>query len=173
MPKMYLTRPDPASYTPTMTIIRAYLPFITLFAVLLAACTVTVSPTATPPAQEGIITGSLGFPSDQIPPLRVIAFDVDSDAYFAIDTELNQDAYSLPVPPGSYHVIAYLLEENSDYAGGYSEFVPCGLRADCPSHDLIPVSVSAGETSDGVDPTDWYAPPGSFPPRPDTGNQGT
>ena len=132
---------------------------------VLAACTVTVSPTATPMAQDGLISGALGYPSDQIPPLRVYAIDVESGDYHTVDTELNQTTYSLPVPPGTYHVLAYLLEEDSGFAGGYSEFVLCGLQADCPSHDLIPVSVASDETSDGIDLTDWYAPPGSFPPR--------
>jgi len=138
-----------------------------VFTILLAACSVTVNPTTTPVTQEGFITGALGFPSDGIPPLRIIAIDVESGDYYSLDTELNQKTYSLLVPSGSYHVIAYLLEEDSDFAGGYSEFVPCGLRADCSSFELIPVSVEAGETIGGVDPMDWYAPPGSFPPRPD------
>jgi len=141
--------------------------------ILLAACTVTVSPTATPGAtatatqaiQDGLITGALGFPSDQIPPLRIYAVEVESAEHHAVDTELNQVTYSLAVPPGIYHVFAYLLEEDSDYAGGYTEFVLCGLRADCPSHELIPVVVDSGETVDGIDLTDWYAPPRTFPSR--------
>ncbi len=141
-----------------------------VFAILLAACVVTVNPTTTPVMEEGIINGALGYPSDGIPPLRIFAIDVDSGDYYSIDTELNQKTYSLPVPSGSYHIFAYLLEEDSDFAGGYTEFVPCGLRADCPSHELIPVSVEAGETIEGIDPMDWYAPPGSFPSRPDAGS---
>jgi len=140
---------------------------------LLAACTVTVSPTATPGAittssqvkQDGFITGALGYPSDQIPPLRVYAVEVGSGEYHTVDTELNQATYSLPVPPGKYHVLAYLLEEDSDFAGGYTDFVLCGLQADCPSHELIPVVVVPDETIDGIDLTDWYAPPETFPPR--------
>ena len=136
-----------------------------LVAALLASCTVTVSPTATPTAQDGVISGALGYPSDQIPPQQVVAINLDSGERHTVDTALDQTTYSLPVPAGSYHVIAYVLADDSDYGGGYTELVLCGLRADCPSHELIPVVVAPGETVDGIDLTDWYAPPGSFPSR--------
>ncbi len=44
--------------------------------------------------------------------------------------------------------------------------VPCGLKAGCEDHSLIPVEVTAGNMATGVDPVDWYAPAGTFPPRP-------
>jgi hypothetical protein len=147
-----------------MSIPRSSLPFLVVAAVFLAACTVTVSPTATP-APDGVITGVLSYPSDQIPPQQVVAINLDSGERHTVDTALDQTTYSLPVPAGSYHVIAYILSDDSDYGGGYTEFVLCGLRADCPSHELIPVVVVPGETVEDIDLTDWYAPPGSFPSR--------
>lgn len=33
-------------------------------------------------------------------------------------------------------------------------------------HSLITVEVGAGEVVSGIDPTDWYAPEGSFPSAP-------
>ncbi|HEY54621.1 MAG TPA: hypothetical protein G4N94_14330 [Caldilineae bacterium] len=143
----------------------ASLLLLVLISIFLAACTITVSPTATPPVLEGVITGALSYPSDQIPPQQVVATNLDSGESYTVDTALDQATYSLPVPPGSYHVIAYVLSGESDYGGGYTEFVLCGLRADCPSHDLVPVIVGPGETVTGIDLTDWYAPPGSFPSR--------
>jgi len=140
-----------------------------LISVFLASCTVTVPPTATPTAQDGVITGALSYPSDQIPPQQVVAFNLDSGEYYTVDTALDQMTYSLPVPAGSYHVIAYVLAGDSDYGGGYTELVLCGLRADCPSHELIAVVVAPGETVEDIDLADWYAPPGSFPARADTG----
>lgn len=168
-----LTRQSIPAYTRYMKNLRAaQMAMIAVIVVLLAACTITVAPTETPMAQGGTITGTLGYPSDQIPPLRVYAVEVESGEFHTIDTDLNQMAYSLSVPVGTYHVFAYLLEDDPDFAGGYTEFVLCGLRADCPSHALIAVLVGPGEHLDSIDLTDWYAPPGSLPSRPDAGDEG-
>lgn len=62
--------------------------------------------------------------------------------------------YKLKVSPGSYYVYAQLPD--GVYKAYYSEFVPCGLSINCPSHEPVEVEVSAGETVTGVDPQDWY-----------------
>lgn len=75
----------------------------------------TPAPTATPGAgnnpQTGSISGSLSYPSEGIPPLVVVAFRVDSDVYYWMQTAQNQSAYQMDgLPPGSYHVAAYTLD---------------------------------------------------------------
>ncbi|MGQ9553761.1 MAG: hypothetical protein ACUVWR_06595 [Anaerolineae bacterium] len=40
------------------------------------------------------------------------------------------------------------------------------MSVDCADHSLIGVEVRAGETTTGIDPGDWYAPEGAFPPDP-------
>ena len=42
----------------------------------------------------------------------------------------------------------------------------CGLKASCSDHTLIAVTVGAGETVRDIEVSDWYAPQGTFPPRP-------
>jgi hypothetical protein len=128
---------------------------------------------------EAIVTGSLSYPSEFIPPLRVVLFSLtDGKAYF-VHTAKDQAAYSLKVPAGTYYVVSYPYEGTAgetgiatsytlgggSYAGGYTQMVPCGLAYGCDDHTLIPVTVEAGETV-SVDPGDWYAPEGSFPPMP-------
>jgi len=44
--------------------------------------------------------------------------------------------------------------------------VPCGLSVDCLNHDLIDVVVEQGSVIFEVNPGDFYAPEGSFPPPP-------
>ena len=44
--------------------------------------------------------------------------------------------------------------------------VPCGLQYGCNDHSLIDVVVPAGGQASGVDPADFYADPGTFPPNP-------
>lgn len=109
----------------------------------------------------GSILGRLGFPSEYIPPLRVVAFDVFSQDYFYIVTELNQTDYQMDdLPPGTYHVIAFVIGAEPDFGGGYSHFVTCGQKVECTDHGLIDVYVYPGQVTDGVDPVDFYAQPG-------------
>jgi hypothetical protein len=139
------------------------LPSTATFApVPLASPTLAPSLTAVP---MGIIQGSVNYPSEYIPPQRVVAFDVSNPGkYFYVDTAGNQATFEIPVPPGTYYVVSYLLD--GSMAAGYSQAVLCGLRVDCDDHSLIPVPVAAGETVSGITPFDWYAPPGAFPPLP-------
>lgn len=122
-------------------------------------------PGPAPTVGKGSITGSLSYPSEFIPPLRVFAFQVGSQTYFFVDTLQNQSTYQIDdLPAGYYQVVAYT--RGGKLAGGYSQAVPCGLSVDCTNHDLIEVPVNSGQTVTGVDPGDWYAPDGTFPPAP-------
>jgi hypothetical protein len=113
----------------------------------------------------GSITGSLSYPSEFIPPLRVFAYQVGSESYFYVDTLKDQPTYQIDnLPAGYYQVVAYIL--NGGLPAGYSQAVPCGLSVDCTNHDLIQVPVNSGQVVTGVDPGDWYAPEGTFPPPP-------
>lgn len=149
-----------------------------------ATPTAQATPTFTPehspaPSLNGTITGKLSYPSEFIPPLRVVAFSLtDGKAYF-IDTAKNQLEYSIDVPAGSYYVVSYLHEgvagntgqvdsytlSGGPFAGGYTQMVPCGLAVGCDDHTLLTVGVTAGQTAT-ADPADWYAPEGTFPPMP-------
>jgi hypothetical protein len=148
-----------------------------LVALTLSACAATSStpPAPTPTATSaptapptGAISGTLGYPSSFIPQLRVYAVSVASSGVsFHVDTAANQSTYTISdVTPGTYHVIAYLVPDNPALRGGYSQFVLCGLAASCPSHALVDVVVTAGKTAANINPTDWYAPEGSFPAPP-------
>ncbi len=128
--------------------------------------------TATLPtsAAEGGIGGTLMYPASEIPALRIVAFEIGSSSYYYIDTNLGQSSYELDhLPPGSYHVVAYPLPSGGFTGGppgGYSRMVPCGLQASCTDHTLIDVVVTSGNITTGVDPNDYYAGPGTFPPNP-------
>lgn len=113
----------------------------------------------------GSVSGRLGFPSEFIPPLRVVAFNLDRGTYFWVDTAQNQQYYKIEgLPTGSYVVVAYV--HGSDMAGGYSKYVTCGLSVSCQDHGLIQVQVEAGSVVNNINPIDWYAPTGTFPPDP-------
>jgi len=126
-----------------------------------AATTTTV--TATP--EPGSISGTLSYASSFIPPLRVVAFQVNGFNYRYVDTMQNQGSYQITgLAPGLYHVVAYTMDGTA--AGGYTQMVPCGLLATCTDHTLLDVEVKAGEDTPNINPGDWYAPPDAFPPMP-------
>ncbi|RJP68677.1 MAG: toll/interleukin-1 receptor domain-containing protein, partial [Comamonadaceae bacterium] len=100
--------------------------------------------TVTPTPEPGSISGTLSYPSEFIPPLRVAAFQVNGFNYRWVDTMENQSAYQITgLTPGLYHVVAYTMD--GLFAGGYTQMVPCGLQASCTDHSLIDVKVEAGK----------------------------
>lgn len=114
----------------------------------------------------GGITGQLSFPSSFIPSMTVVAFSVNSPSYQYVVTLENSSTYQIDgLAPGMYYVVAYPSTDSS-YPGGYSQAVPCGLLASCTDHSLLPVEVKSGEVTQGINPGDFYAPPGTFPPSP-------
>ncbi|TAK14067.1 MAG: carboxypeptidase regulatory-like domain-containing protein [Anaerolineae bacterium] len=116
---------------------------------------------------NGAISGRLGYPSSYIPPLVIVATNVNTAQWFYITTPENTGEYTFTdLPPGEYTVIAYVAGDTNDYGGGYTIAVLCGLSVDCNDHSLISVIVTSGQTAPGADLTDWYAPPGTFPPNP-------
>ena len=161
-----------------------------LFSIL--ACNFAVSKFPTPTSQatlpstpepssqfSGTISGALSYPSEFLPPMRVVAFSLtDKKAYF-VDTAKNVGQFSLKVPAGSYYLVSYPYEgiagkigQADSYtlgggpvAGGYTQMVPCGLTANCDDHTLLPIAVAEGQTVT-ANPGDWYAPEGTFPPMP-------
>lgn len=123
------------------------------------------SPTATAtaaPVGNGTVTGALGYPSEVIPPLTIYFENVDTADVLLLSTGESQGSYSKTLPPGTYYVYAWL--QTGGLGGGYSAAVPCGLTAGCTDHSLLPVEVTAGATTAGIDIVDWYGPPGSVPP---------
>jgi hypothetical protein len=113
----------------------------------------------------GVILGNLSYPSEYIPAQKIVAFDVGSMIAIAdVVTTEGDSEYELTVPAGDYYVVAYTLD--GSLAAGYSQAVPCGLLATCTDHSLIAVHVGPGDVLTGIDPQDWYAPPGTFPAMP-------
>jgi hypothetical protein len=121
-------------------------------------------------ADSGVIEGSLSYPSEFIPPdMTIGAENLATKKIYSTNKHLKAKkyqykvGYKLTVPPGDYHVYAYLPDPAKwgstfpkDYRAYYSEFVKCGQTIDCKSHAPIVVQVKSGETVSGIDPQDWY-----------------
>jgi hypothetical protein len=133
--------------------------------------TATARATATPMAAPGAISGDqLMYPADSMPALAIYAISVtNSHVFFSTQTTQGQFSYTISgVTPGMYDVVAYLANGTSGnwkvLAGGYTQFVVCGLAATCTDHTLIAVTVLPGQTVRHIDPNDFYG--GTYPPRP-------
>lgn len=119
--------------------------------------TETAAPTATVQA-TGSVSGRLGYPSEMVPPLRVVAFNTLTGEYYWQNTVLNQTNYRFEaLPEGTYHVLAYLIDNPSrTFYAAYSKFVTCGYLESCTDHTLVAVEVKSGMETTNVDPNDWY-----------------
>jgi hypothetical protein len=86
----------------------------------------------------------------------------------------------LGVPAGEYFVLATTRmptysgsavgAADSRFQAAYTRMVGCGLSVTCTDHTLVPVRVSLGTDTEGIDPGDWYAPPNAFPVIPGGGS---
>lgn len=123
----------------------------------------------------GFITGQLSYPSEFIPPLTIVAYQLDEKGSmngdkFMVDTLENSAEYELDVPAGKYFVVAYLrkgtLKGIDGLAAGYTRFMLCGATAECTDHSLVVVEVKDGEITGGINPQDWAGPGNDFPPEP-------
>ncbi len=121
--------------------------------------------TAQTPA-TGSISGKLSYPSEGIPPLLVVAFNIQSGQSYSVSTVQNQATYQIDnLPAGSYHVFAYTLPDGG-LIGAYDQFYLCGLQQGCSDFSLVDVQVAAGAVTQNVDPGDWYGDATQYPPFP-------
>jgi hypothetical protein len=119
---------------------------------------------------NGVIEGSLSYPSDFIPPdMTVCAENLTTQQRYCTQKHLKGQKYTykvgykLKVPPGDYQVYAYLPDPAKygagfprDYRAYYSKFVKCGMSVNCKDHSPITVRVKRGKVVSGIDPMDWY-----------------
>ena len=115
----------------------------------------------------GSISGNLSFPSEGIPPLYVVAFNVNTGFYYWLATTQNQTTYQIDfLPPGTYHVVSYTQPGGILMAGVYNQFVLCGMTQSCTDHTVVDVTVQAGFTTSNINPGDWFSDAGTYPDLP-------
>jgi hypothetical protein len=119
----------------------------------------------------GAISGQFWYPSENTPPLVLIAMRPEDPTVFrTLHTPTlrgGKNPYTIAaLEPGPYVVLAYGEGSGNDVVGAYTPAVACGLRTECTDHSLIRVTVAGGQTVSGIDILDWYAPPRTFPTQP-------
>lgn len=113
--------------------------------------------------EKATIEGSLSFPGSYIPEnMEICAQDIKDEKNLVCTKDHITDkkytysiGYKIEVPAGSYNVYASVSTWQG-YKSYYSDFVTCGLKATCPSHNPIEVKAEGGKTISSIDPIDWY-----------------
>lgn len=134
------------------------------------------SPAATvsPSGASGAITGSAGYvPPTGVAPQLVYAISTAGPSHGAYATEIvaGQYSYSIKgVAPGAYYVYTAVRPlvckgQGLVLGASYSAFMKCGGDPKC-AHGPIPVIVTAGASTDRVDPGDWYTSNKTVPAPP-------
>lgn len=102
---------------------------------------------------NGFIQGRLDFPGEVFPEhMRVFAYNIDTRESYTVPSR-GFKTYKIEVPPGRYHVYAY-LELLTGYFAYYNEYVAGGMTS-CGQGKPIEVVVHPGQVTDGIDPIDW------------------
>jgi len=134
----------------------------------LAALTAQAGTNSTP--SLGSISGTMGYPAEGVPPMRVAIFSLQTGEAVFFDSSLNQTTFQVDeLPAGDYQVVAYTLGGTSypaGVAGGFTNYIACGATENCTDHSLATVHVIGGEVASDIRIGDWFLPDGSYPPMP-------
>lgn len=159
-------QPTPAAQAPATDAATTAPPVVAAPAIDSPAVDGAPAAAATTDGSTGRISGTLSYPSEYLPPMRVCAFDLAEATPYCVRTNKDQAQYRLDgVPPGDYLVLAFPQEADA-LPGGYTGCVR-DLSADCRDHDLQPIIVAAGQTTPDIDPADYYADAADWPQEPD------
>lgn len=104
----------------------------------------------------GQVFGSIDYFTSPVPPLRVYAQEINTQAYYTTDMAANEPQYILDLPNGTYRIFAYTLDGTT--AGGYTE----GDSA------LRTIVISGTTTLTNIEIGNFNTPPlDLIPPQPD------
>lgn len=111
----------------------------------------------------GTISGRIVYPAENLPQMRVVAFNADNPEVYFYTEVYAGDQYQLEADPGVYFVLAYLIgtdahdESGAPAVGAYTIEVHCSIFQDCGGQNLLGVAVSPGQYVNGIDIMTWFA----------------
>lgn len=127
--------------------------------------TQTFAPTSTPlptPTQPvNNVSGKVCYPEGEVPSLTAYFEETGTGALVELPISQGQESYEVKIAPGTY--IAYAWLTDFTRGGLYSHAVPCGLKAGCDDHSMLPFTLKEGDVLEGIDLCDWYAGPFNVP----------
>jgi hypothetical protein len=118
----------------------------------------TPKTTEAPPVSYGKISGYLSYPGGSIPSdLGVCGQSAENEKKTICTKQIKDSAYQggvgyeLTLPSGNYYIFAFLGNKKAYF----TDYVICGQKAECTSHDKIPVVVSINSFQANILPHDW------------------
>ncbi len=107
-----------------------------------------------PALPNGFIQGSLSFPEEPFPEyMKVFAYNLETGLKYIVESQ-GKTTYLLEVPPGRYHVYAY-IDIMPGYWAYYNDYVVNGMQPESERGCPVVVEVFPDQVTEGVDPMDW------------------
>ncbi|MGH8049675.1 MAG: hypothetical protein ACRERV_14520 [Methylococcales bacterium] len=139
---------------------------ISLLTILaLVACAInTPDTTAGKPKDNGSIGGMIQYPGQAIPPMRICAFNAETQKAACVKIKAGEPKYRIAnLPAAEYQIIAK-VEQAKMKVGGHMLQVQC-IRAPCPAL-LKSVSLQTGQALAEVPLNGFYESRNDFPVLP-------
>ena len=112
-----------------------------------------VPPAAVPQTETGSINGRIEPPPGPQTALDLMLENTLTDVIVVVALEPGQTTYAATLPAGTYRVYAWM--PSFDLMGGFTE---SAINPPSGDHSLVSVAVEAGESTHGIDVTDWHLP---------------
>lgn len=117
-------------------------------------------------SQAATIEGRLAYPSEEVPPLVIVAYNLETQTRHTFATPAKARRYRVEVPAGRYYVYALPAEPGgTPLRGAYSAYTVCGQRSPkqmqdgkCTEHRVLEIALGANDRRADVDLDDWYLP---------------
>ncbi|MCJ7550283.1 MAG: hypothetical protein MUQ30_11445, partial [Anaerolineae bacterium] len=132
----------------------------TPFRITSSVPTATPTPLATPAPIWGLakVSGGICFPGGQIPAMKAYFQNTTTNRIVEMTISENQSTYDVNLPAGEY--IAYAGLPDFPIVGWYSEYVLCGLGAECIDHTPVRFQALPDRLTIGIDLCDWVSDSG-------------
>ncbi len=113
------------------------------------------------PTKNGVVSGMLCYPSSFLPEGEVVAKNTATDVVTSVAIDGTKSDYKIQLEPGTYN-LRYQAHAsgNDEFVSGY--YTKCGIDSTADicdkndAHDLIPITISAGEVVEEVRLCDFY-----------------
>lgn len=114
----------------------------------------------------GSIAGTIRYPSDDIPAMRICATYRGGMMYGCTQTKPGQKTYRIDyLAPAEAYMVMAAVDQGEWPIGGHAQPIRC-ITAPCPDSTLIPVEVGPGSGVGGIDINEFVNAADGWPPMP-------
>lgn len=114
----------------------------------------------------GSIAGTIRYPSEDIPAMRICATYRGGMMHGCTQTKPGQNTYRIDyLAPAEAYMVMASIEQGEWPIGGHAQPIRC-IQAPCPDSTLIPVEIKPGQGIQGIDINEFVTDADSWPPMP-------